>query len=339
MRDDLADAVSTSPLTNRNILITGGTGSFGRAFVQRALEVGARRVVVFSRDELKQSDLRASMPDVRLRFMLGSVTEPGRLARAMRGVEFVVHAAAMKHVPACEDNPWEAVATNVLGTQYVAAAALEAGVERGIFLSTDKAAGPNTLYGATKLTAERIWIQANVYAAGTRTRFAATRYGNVLGSRGSVVPVFRAQQAAGRLTMTDPTMTRFWMALSEAVALVERAFTESRGGEIFIPKVPACDIRTVAEAVAPGVPWDLVGIRPGEKAHETLITADEARACYDCGTHYVLEPVRSWEWLPPRPEPPVPAGFEYRSDTNPDQFTVARLRELLAGGHAAQEAA
>lgn len=326
----LAQLAAISPLTNRTVLVTGGTGSFGRRFVKRALEAGAKRVSVFSRDELKQSDLAAELRDDRMRFLIGSVTEAERLQRAMRGVEVVVHAAALKQVPTCERNPWEAVATNVVGTQNVAAAAIEAGVERVVFLSTDKAAAPNTLYGATKLTAERLWLQANVYAAGTPTRLLATRYGNVIGSRGSVIPLFRAQAELGRLTVTDPAMSRFWMTLDQAVALVELAIACGRGGEVFIPKVPSADILTVAEAVAPGVPWIATGIRRGEKLHETLVAEDEARDCYDFGDHYRIEPDRTWEYLPPPAAPKVAVGFAYRSDTNPDRWSVHALRELMA---------
>jgi UDP-N-acetylglucosamine 4,6-dehydratase len=310
-------------------LVTGGTGSFGRAFAAHALAVGARRVTVFSRDELKQSEMASQVYDERLRFMLGTVTDRERVTRALRGVDYVVHAAAMKQVPACELHPWEAMQTNVVGAQVVAGAAIEAGVERVVFLSTDKAAAPNTLYGATKLAAERIWTQANVYAAGTRTRLCATRYGNVVGSRGSVVPAFREQAKSGMLTITDRRMTRFWMRLCDSVALVETALAEARGGEVFVPKVGACDILTVAEAVAPGVPWTETGIRRGEKLHETLISEDEARDTYDCGDHYRIEPERSWEYLPPLCAPLVPRGWSYRSDTNPYQLTVEGMRELL----------
>lgn len=293
------------------------------------LEVGARRVAVFSRDELKQSEMANRFRDDRLRFLLGSVTDEDRMVRALSGVDYVVHAAAMKQVPACEAHPWEATATNIDGTWAVAKAAIKAEVERAIFLSTDKAANANTLYGATKFAAERLWNESNVYAARTRTRLAATRYGNVISSRGSVVPLFKAQAATGRLTITDRRMTRFWMTLEQAVRLVEMALGESRGGEVFIPKVPSAPILTVAEAVAPGVPWIETGIRPGEKLHETLITEDEARAAFDCGDHYRLEPHRKWGHLPALNAPSLPDGFVYRSDTNEDQLTVERMRGLL----------
>ena len=322
-----------SPLTNRSILCTGGTGSFGVAFVRHALDVGARRVAILSRDELKQFNMRAAFQDDRLRFFVGDVRNSDRVERAMRGVDIVVHAAALKQIPTCEDNPSEAKATNIDGTENVALAAIEAGVWRGVFLSTDKAANPNTTYGACKLVAERLWNQANVYAAGTRTRLCATRYGNVIGSRGSVIPLFRQQAAdGGPLTVTDPTMTRYWMRLEESVALVETALTYSRGGEVYVPHLPASDMATVAEAVAPGVDTTVTGIRRGEKLHETLITEDEARNALNHGTFYTIEPNRTWEHLPEPAGDPLPAGFVYRSDTA-KQLDAVALRQLILLGH------
>lgn len=325
-----ARATFPSPLTNKAILVTGGTGSFGHAFVARALAAGAKRIAVLSRDELKQSEMARRFSDPRMRFLIGSVTDTERVARAVRGADLVVHAAALKQIGTCAQNPHEALEVNTNGSWVVAAASIKAGVEKAVMLSTDKAAAPNTLYGATKLAAERLWTQANVYAAGTHTRLVATRYGNVIGSRGSVVPVFEAQaNAGGPLTITDRRMTRFWMTIEQAVALVELAFSEGRGGEVFVPKVPSADILTLAEAVAPGVPWTETGIRREEKLHETLIGEDEARDTYDHGDHYRIEPERTWETLPELDVPRVPDGFAYRSDTNPDQLDVARLRALL----------
>jgi len=309
-----------SPLTNRSILCTGGTGSFGSAFVRHALDVGATRVVVFSRDELKQFNMRGAFQDERIRFFIGNVQDRDRLDLAMRGVDIVVHAAAMKQIPTCEEHPKEAVETNIIGTQHVALAAIDAGVRCGVFLSTDKAAAPNTHYGATKLAAERLWVNANVYAAGTRTKLCATRYGNVIGSRGSVIPVFERQALeGGPLTITDPTMSRFWMKIEESVELVETALRFTRGGEVFIPKVPASSILTLAEAVAPGVPWITTGIRRGEKLHETLVTEDEARDTWECGDHYRISTSG---------DEPVPRGFTYRSDTA-RQLSVSELRALI----------
>jgi UDP-N-acetylglucosamine 4,6-dehydratase len=236
----------------------------------------------------------------------------------------------MKQVPACEDNPWEALQTNTMGAMAVASACLDAGVRRAVYLSTDKAAAPNTLYGATKLAGERIWIGANVYAAGRDTRFVATRYGNVIGSRGSVVPIFSNASLLGSpISVTDPAMSRFWMTLDQAVGLVETALTEGRGGEVFVPKAPSCDMATVAEAFAPNCQQKITGARRGEKKHETLISEDEARDTRDVGDHYRIEPVRVWEAEEDTlPGLPVPEGWSYRSDTNDWKITAEELRTL-----------
>lgn len=323
-------------LDGKSVAVTGGTGSFGKAFVRHALEHGVARIVVFSRDELKQSEMRVEFPDERLRFMIGTVTDEARLRRVFRGIDYVVHAAAMKQVPACEAHPWEALRTNTMGAQAVASACLDVGVTRAVYLSTDKAAAPNTLYGATKLAGERIWIGANVYAAGRDTRFVATRYGNVIGSRGSVVPIFAKIQAQNgetgshlRITVTDPDMTRFWMTLGQAVDLVRTALTCGHGGEIFIPKAPSCSLATVAEAFAPDCRRIIVGARRGEKMHETLISADESRDTRDVGDHYRIEPERVWdddEYS--LPGLAVADGWEYRSDTNDWKITAEELRTL-----------
>lgn len=302
--------------SGRSILVTGGTGSFGRAFVREALAGDARRVVVFSRDEAKQAAMRAGIDDPRLRFFVGDVRDLNRVMDALRGVDTVVHAAAMKRVETCEADPTEAIATNVIGTGNVARACVERGVRRALLLSTDKAAAPNTLYGMTKATAERLWTQYNVHAAGTPTRFAATRYGNVVGSTGSVLEVWRRQRAQGFVAVTDPRMTRFWMSMDEAVSLVRLALQRMRGGEVFVPKVRASRVVDLAEAVAPGAEIRVTGIRPGEKLHEALITSDEARRTYDAGGYFLIEPEsRTWEHLPPLDFPAVSEGFQYRSDT------------------------
>jgi UDP-N-acetylglucosamine 4,6-dehydratase/5-epimerase len=318
-----------SPLTNRSLLVTGGTGSFGSCFVRHALDVGARRVVVFSRDELKQSQMAAELSDERVRYMIGSVEDRDRVAMAAAGCELLVHAAAMKQIPTCETHPRECKRTNVDGTEAVAMACIDAGVSRAVFLSTDKAAHPNTHYGACKLVAERLWTQANVYAAGTATRLVATRYGNVLSSRGSVVPVWREQAALkGRIAITDPHMTRFWMKLEDAVHLVETALRDGRGGEVFVPKIGASNIMALASAVVPGVPWDKIGVRAGEKLHETLISDDEARTTWEYADHYRIEPHRTWEYLPPGGGSLVLNGWTYRSDTAPT-LSVDQLREMV----------
>lgn len=323
----------TEVLWGRSILVTGGTGTFGQAFVRQALTSGAARVVVFSRDELKQSLMAAALADGRVRYMIGSVTDRDRVRRAMRGCDTVIHAAAMKQIPACEAHPCECVATNIGGTQTVALACIDEGVSRGIYLSTDKASEPNTHYGACKLAGERLWTQGNVYAAGRPTRLVATRYGNVLDSRGSVIPVWRAYAERGEpLPITDPLMTRFWMTIAHAVRLVCLALRYGRGGEVFVPRIPSALVTTLARAVAPDAPWEEIGIRRGEKLHESLISEHEARHTYDCGDHYRIEPERTWEHLPPLHYPLVPSGWSYRSDTNPARIDTDGLRALIAQG-------
>jgi UDP-N-acetylglucosamine 4,6-dehydratase len=274
-----------TPLAGQSILITGATGSFGRAFTKRALHDGARRVVIFSRDEAKQAAMRNELADPRLRFFIGDVRNAQRVTEAMRNVDIVIHAAAMKRVETCEADPSEAKLTNVDGTENVARACITNGVGRAVFLSTDKAADPITTYGYTKALAERLWNGWNVYSAGTRTRFSATRYGNVMGSTGSVLPLWRAQAERGEpLTVTHPAMSRFWMRMEEAVEL--------------------------------GSPTRTIGLRAVEKIHETLLTENESRTAYDCGGYFVIEPEsRSWGELPPLDHPRVELGFSFRSDT------------------------
>jgi UDP-N-acetylglucosamine 4,6-dehydratase len=322
-----------SPLAEKQILVTGGTGTFGHAFVRRALEDGAERVVVFSRDELKQAQMRAAFPDQRMRFFIGDVRDRERLRWAMRGVNLVVHAAALKRIETCEENPLEAVHTNIVGTGNVAQAAIIEGVERAIFLSTDKAPAAHTLYGATKMTAERLWLQSNVYAAGGHTVLSAVRYGNILGSRGSVLDIFTEQAKRGEpITITDPGMTRFWMTIDQAADLVCMALGNMRGGEIFIPKAPSSPIGTLVDAVAgEGAAVKRMGLRGSERLHETLITPEESHRTYDCHSHYVIEPEdRTWGEAPPVIGYPVPAGFTYRSDTNELQYSATDLRRLIA---------
>lgn len=318
-------------LSGKTILLTGGTGSFGGAFIEH---VTARwpdvTIRVYSRDELKQSELRARFGETNLRFMLGDVRDRRRLERAAQGVDYLVHAAAMKQVEACEYNPFEAVQTNVVGAQNVVDAAIDAGVERVIALSTDKAVNPVNLYGATKLCAEKIIVQGNAYAAGSKTRLACVRYGNVVGSRGSVVPLFRRQMEEGRLTITDERMTRFWISLPEAVQLVLHALEHAHGGEVFIPKIPSMRVVDLAEAMAPGVPVEVIGIRPGEKLHELLLTSDESRHAVDAGDTYVLLPEHQW-WDTHSNESvgkPLDDGFIYGSDTNDEWLDSPALRAL-----------
>jgi UDP-N-acetylglucosamine 4,6-dehydratase len=325
-RDSMA-----SPLAGKSVLCTGGSGSFGNAFIRRALADGARRVVCFSRDELKQAEMQKRLPDPRLRFFLGDIRDADRLTWAMRGVDTVVHAAAQKHVPSCEENPTEAIRTNVLGTLNVAEAAIRLGVRKAVFLSTDKAPSAHTLYGASKFCAERLWCQSNVYSIGD-TRLSAVRYGNVLGSRGSVLDIWRGQAAKGEpVTLTDSKATRFWMRLEDAVDLVTLALSEMRGGEVFVGRVGSSPILTLAKAVAPFAEIRESGLRPAERLHETLISSDEARTTFDCVTHYRIEPEsRTWGDVEPLDFPRVAPDFQYRSDTNEQQITIEEMRRLVA---------
>jgi UDP-N-acetylglucosamine 4,6-dehydratase len=319
---------STSILDGKSVLVTGGTGSFGRAFVERALASRARKIIVFSRDEQKHYELERKMTDRRLRFFVGDIRDRERLNTALRDVDIVVHAAAMKHVPICEYNPIEAVQTNVQGARNLIEAAMHCGVERVIALSTDKAVSPANLYGATKLCMEKLLIAANAYAGDRATRFSIVRYGNVMGSAGSVIPLFRAQQKRGQLTITDARMTRFWIEMPEAIALVLRGLELMSGGEIFIPKLPTTDIETIAEAVAPGIPRTTVGIRPGEKLHETLISVEEARRTSDLGDVMVIWPEFQFHQTLAglRPGTPVPEGFVYSSDSAQPRLDLAATR-------------
>lgn len=323
-----------SVVSGKSVLVTGGTGTFGKAFLRRCLDDGVRRIVILSRDELKQAEMRAAFPDPRVRYFIGDVRDQNRVLQALNGVEIVVHAAAMKRIETCEADPWEAVQTNVIGTHNVADAAIHAGVEKAVLLSTDKAPAAHTLYGVTKLAAERLWLASNVYAAGHRTTLSATRYGNVLGSRGSVLDLFRQQVERGvPATITHLGCTRFWMSIEQAVDLVLVALTNMQGGEVFVGKVPSAPVVTLAKACGASQ-FSVTGLRPGERLHETLISADEARTTVDAGTHYVIEP-ESRPWVSVETSrapvgPPVSAGFTYRSDSNPDQLDADGLRRLVA---------
>ena len=319
-------------LSGATILLTGGTGSFGNAFVSRVLSEWPDAVIrIYSRDELKQSQMHERHGDRQLRFLIGDVRDRSRMSRAAQGADVVVHAAAMKQVPACEYNPFEAVRTNVLGAQHVVDAAIDAKVEKVVALSTDKAVNPVNLYGATKLCAEKIFVQGNAYAAQSRTRLACVRYGNVVGSRGSVVPLFERQIGEGRLTITDERMTRFWITLPQAVDLVLYALDHMTGGEIFIPKIPSMRVVDLADAMAPDLPREFIGIRPGEKLHEVLVTADESRHTIDAGDVYVVLPEHPWwtahpEWMAGKG---LEDGFVYSSDNNEAWLDTEDLVKLL----------
>jgi len=314
------------------VLVTGGTGSFGRKFVELLLhEYGPRKIIVFSRDELKQHEMRtAGLDHPSLRYFLGDVRDQQRLERAFPGVTVVVHAAALKQVPACEYNPFEAIQTNIIGGKNVIDAAIDQGVSRILALSTDKAVNPVNLYGATKLCAEKMFVQANAYAGAQETRFSCARYGNVLGSRGSVIPVFMEQRKTGRITITDARMTRFWITLEQGARFVIRSLEQMHGGEIFVPKIPSMSMIELAQTVAPGCELHSVGIRPGEKLHESLLSEDEARNSIELQDMFVIQPAQSWwqkhNWEGGRS---LPEGFRYTSDTNPLRLTPEGLREML----------
>ena len=322
-----------SILTGSSILITGGTGSFGKAFLAEVLaNHNPARIAVFSRDELKQYEMRQDFEhDDRVRFFLGDIRDRDRLRMAFRGVDFVVHAAALKQVDTAEYNPMEYVKTNILGSENVIQAALDAGVKRVVALSTDKASSPTNLYGATKLTADKLFISSNHYAMAGGTRFAVVRYGNVMGSRGSVIPFFRAKAASGEpLPITDARMTRFWISLPQAVDFVIDSFEDMHGGELYVPRIPSMRVIDLAEAIAPGHPLTDVGIRPGEKLHEEMISAEDARRTVRRDDRYVVQPTLAvWGGFEAAQGEPVPEGFAYTSDANDQWLSVQDLRDML----------
>jgi len=325
-------------LDGASIVVTGGTGSFGKAFIRRVLDRYApRRVVVFSRDELKQYEMEQEIPAKvrnRVRFFIGDVRDVDRLELAMREIDVVIHAAALKHVPAAEYNPFECIKTNIHGAENVVMAALRGKVKRVIALSTDKAASPINLYGASKLASDKIFVAANNLSGRQDTRFAVVRYGNVIGSRGSVVPFFRRLIANGAtsLPITHPDMTRFWITLDQGVDFVLSSLALMAGSEIFVPKIPSMKVVDLASALAPELEQEIVGIRPGEKLHETMITADDARMTLELPDRFVVRPSEShWkqDHLTARGAKPVPEGFEYISNTNSEWLDSQGLQTLL----------
>ena len=319
-------------LDDKVILITGGTGSLGTALIRRLLrDASPRKVILFSRDEQKHFHLQQELPDRRVRFFVGDVRDRQRLLRAFEGVDVVFHAAAMKHIPLAEYNPLEAIRTNIGGAENVIDAALERNVGMVVAISTDKAASPVNLYGATKLCMEKLFVAANSYRGTHGTAFTVVRYGNVVGSRGSVVPLFVKQREAGELTLTAPQMTRFWITMDQAVDLCLHAVAQAKGGEVFIPRIPASDLATLAAAIAPAARVKVMGLRPGEKMHEALITQDEARQVVDCGRTYVIEPSFPWWGGSEHAGPRVPETFSYTSENAPDRPSVEELRALLQG--------
>jgi UDP-N-acetylglucosamine 4,6-dehydratase len=321
----------SSSLHSKVVLVTGATGSFGSRFVTTVLrEHEPAAIRVFSRDELKQSELREKLADDgRLRFFLGDVRSFDRLNQAMRGVDVVVHAAALKQVPACEYNPYEAVQTNVVGAENVVSAAIANDVPRTLTLSTDKAVNPVNLYGATKLCAEKIITQGNAYAGDSAARFATVRYGNVVGSRGSVIPMFKRQAAEGEVTITDEAMTRFWITLEDAVDLVIACLERMEGGEIFVPRMPSMRVADIVDALAPNATRRIIGIRPGEKVHEVLVTEDESRHASAFEGYFVIHPAFPfWRSAPYPRGKELPPGFRYTSDTNDEWLGADDIRAM-----------
>jgi len=321
-----------SNLSRSSILVTGGTGSFGKAFIAHALSnLDPKRIVIFSRDELKQYEARQMFKDdPRLRWFIGDIRDQHRLIRAMHNIDYVVHAAALKQVDTAEYNPFEYVQTNIIGTQNVIEAAIDTGVKKVVALSTDKASSPINLYGATKLAADKLCQSANHYAAGYETRFSVVRYGNVMGSRGSVIPFWKQLATEGKeIPITDSRMTRFWITLPQAVNFVVESFDLMQGGEVFVPRIPSMKILDLAEAVAPGSKTHEIGIRPGEKLHEEMIAADDSRRTISLSDRYVILPtIAEWGYEPLSGDS-VADGFAYRSDSNDTWLSVDEIRKLL----------
>lgn len=328
-------------LNNKSILITGGTGSFGKAFTKYVLNnYDPKKIIIYSRDEFKQfnmqNDFRAEFPDKmnKLRFFIGDVRDKERLTRALDGVDYVIHAAALKQVPACEYNPAEAIKTNINGAQNVIDACLDTNVKKVVALSTDKAVNPVNLYGGTKLVSDKLFIAANAYAGNKDISFSIVRYGNVAGSRGSVIPKFydMIQKGCTELTITDYRMTRFWISLKQGVELVIKALEEAKGGETFISKIPSFKITDLAEAMLPGCQTKEIGIYPGEKLHEIMVTVEDAPNTYEYDKHFIIYPQMVWseskKAVPTGKK--VPEGFSYSSDNNAEWLSVEEIRELLA---------
>ena len=319
---------------NQVVLITGGTGSFGKKFTKILLEEKQpKKIIIFSRDELKQHEMQVGgYHHESLRYFIGDIRDRERLVRAMHGVDIVVHAAALKQVPACEYNPMEAIKTNIMGTANVVEAALDAGVKKVMTISTDKAVSPANLYGATKLAAEKLTIQSNAYAAGSATRYSCVRYGNVVGSRGSVVPLFLKQRASGKVTITDDRMTRFWLSLDQGVRFVIDCIEQMEGGEVFVPKIPSTKVIDLARAISPDADVNIIGIRPGEKLHEMLISEDEARHTVELEKMFVVQPAEAtwfgYEWQSKGKL--LEDNFHYSSDNNTEWLDVEGIKKFIS---------
>ncbi len=325
-------------LNDKVILITGGTGSFGKKFLEMIFaNYSPKKVIIYSRDEFKQSVMMSEYADKvdmsKVRFFIGDVRDKDRLYRAFEGVDYVIHAAAMKQVPTCEYNPMEAIKTNIHGAQNVIDAALDKGVKKVVALSTDKAVNPINLYGGTKLVSDKLFIAANAYSGKNGTVFSVVRYGNVAGSRGSVIPIWQniLDKGGKELGVTDMRMTRFWITLKEGVELVFKALSESRGGETYISKIPSFKIGDLALAMCPDATLNEIGIREGEKLHEVMVTRDDSRLTYEYDKHYIIYP--NFDWKNPKDILPggklVEDGFEYNSGTNSEWLNVEQLREAL----------
>ncbi len=319
-------------LSGKTILVTGGTGSFGKKFTTVVLrDYAPKKLIIFSRDELKQHEMKmAGFDHSCLRYFIGDVRDLERLRRAMHGVDVVVHAAALKQVPACEYNPIEAIMTNIMGAKNVIDAALDQGVKKVLALSTDKAVNPVNLYGATKLCAEKLFVQSNSYSGASGTRFSCVRYGNVVGSRGSVIPLFIKQRQNGAITVTDPRMTRFWITLEQGVHFVINCIERMQGGEVFVPKIPSMNILDLVKVVAPECHIEEIGIRPGEKLHEVLLSEDEARHTLELEDMFIVQPMHSW-WNGEHCQDgrPLPDGFKYGSDNNTSWLKGQELQALV----------
>jgi len=319
-------------LEEKVVLVTGGTGSFGKKFTQIVLEkCNPKKLIIFSRDEMKQSEMANQFDDPNIRFFIGDVRDRSRLQRAFDGVDIVVHAAALKQVPASEYNPIETIKTNIIGATNVIDAAIDCNVERVVALSTDKAVNPISLYGATKLCSDKLFVSANAYSGKHPTRFSVVRYGNVVGSRGSVVPFFTERRATGTIPITDVRMTRFWVTVGDGVDFVIRLLTLMQGGEILVPKCPSISLVELANAIAPECHHEIIGIRPGEKLHEVLISADDARHTVEMQDHFIIEPEFPWwEAHHLAGGKKLPEGFVYSSDTNPQRLSKDGIVEMLS---------
>ena len=324
-------------LNGKSVLVTGGTGSFGRRFAEIVLErYKPQKLIVFSRDELKQFEMHAHIGEDRypnIRYFIGDVRDRDRLYRAFDGVDVVIHAAALKQVPAAEYNPIEAVKTNVLGAANVIDAAIDRGVEKVIALSTDKATSPINLYGATKLCSDKLFVAANSYSGMHATRFSVVRYGNVVGSRGSVIPFFLKKRSTGKLPITDPRMTRFWITLDQGVEFVLACLGRMTGGEIFVPKIPSMKLTDLARVIGPNCEMEIIGKRPGEKTHELMVGEDDAHNTLEYEDYYaILPPLRSWNkdhYAEKNGGRPCPEGFRYSSETNTRWLTVSELQQMI----------